>query len=78
MKGVVESGTGRNAAVKGLTIGGKTGSAETGKSTHAWFVGYIESEQTPYAVAIVLENAGTGGKNAAPLASKIFARMTGK
>ena len=78
MKGVVESGTGRNAAVKGLTIGGKTGSAETGKSTHAWFVGYIESDQTPYAVAIVLENAGTGGKNAAPLASKIFARMTGK
>lgn len=78
MVGVVEKGTGRNAAVSGLTIGGKTGSAETGRSTHAWFVGYIDSEETPYAVAIILEDAGTGGKNAAPLAKKIFSRMTGK
>lgn len=78
MKGVVDSGTGRNAKVNGLSIAGKTGSAETGKSTHAWFVGFIDDESTPYAVAIVLENAGTGGKNAAPLAKKIFSRMTNK
>lgn len=78
MKGVVDSGTGRNAKVNGLSIAGKTGSAETGNSTHAWFVGFIDDESTPYAVAIVLENAGTGGKNAAPLAKKIFSRMTNK
>ncbi|MBQ9624617.1 MAG: penicillin-binding protein 2, partial [Clostridia bacterium] len=78
MIGVVENGTGRNAAVDGLTIGGKTGSAETGSSTHAWFVGYIQSDQTPYAVAIILENAGTGGKNAAPLAKKIFSKVANK
>ena len=49
MKDVVKSGTGTRAQVSGLTIAGKTGSAEGSDNgvdvTHAWFVGYIDSDQ---------------------------------
>ena len=43
-----------------------------GKSvdTSAWFVGYLEDENHPYAVAVVLERAGSGGNLAATLAAK--------
>lgn len=71
---VVRTGSGRRAAIPGVTVAGKTGTAEAGKSvgTHAWFVGFAPAEQPRVAVAIVLENAGVGGTAAAPAARGVM------
>lgn len=80
MRDVVLSGTGKSAAVKGLSICAKTGTAEidTQEKDNAWFIGFIDDDAYPYAVCVVVENAGTGGSVAAPIAQKIFARLAGK
>jgi len=76
MKDVVKSGTGTRARVDGLTIAGKTGSAESSLNgldvTHAWFTGYIDDDRYPYAVSVLVEEGGTGGSVAAPVAQQIF------
>ena len=76
MKDVVKNGTGTRAKVDGLTIAGKTGSAEGSSNgmdvTHAWFTGYIADDRYPYAVSVLVEEGGTGGSVAAPVAQKIF------
>lgn len=74
--GTVEYGTGTRAAVDGCTVGGKTGSAEISSDksvkTHAWFTGFIQDEEHPLAVCVILEQAGGGGSMAAPLAGKLL------
>jgi penicillin-binding protein 2 len=67
-------GTARRAQVEGATTYGKTGSAENsmGKTTHAWFCGYIVTDKPEIAVTVFMENAGGGGAMAAPVAKKIF------
>lgn len=79
MRAVVTNGTGRNAAVSGMTICGKTGSAETVSGsrdvTHGWFVGYCADEELPFAVAVIVEDIADGeggGSTAAPIAGDIF------
>ncbi len=74
------SGTGGAAAVSGWTICGKTGSAELDgqANTNAWFTGFIADARAPYAVTVLLEDAGSGGAYAAPLAGKIFKRLTSR
>ena len=72
---VVKSGTGRRAALgNGYVVAGKTGSAEASNDksidSHAWFVGYITNDNAPYAVSVLVENGGSGGSVAAPLAKK--------
>ena len=72
---VVKSGTGRRAALdNGYTVAGKTGSAEASNDksieSHAWFVGYITNDSAPYAICVLVENGGSGGGVAAPLARK--------
>ena len=80
MRSTVEDGTGYRAAVDGWTVCGKTGSAETSNDksieTNAWFVGYIEEETCPYAVAVVIEEGGSGGDKAARLAGKALKKTT--
>lgn len=82
MKDVVSRGTGRSAAVEGHTIAGKTGSAESSLNgqyvTHGWFVGYLDEEENPYAVCVFVEDGGSGGKAAAPIAKEIFTWLTGE
>lgn len=70
MVAVVSSGSGGRAAIPGVTVAGKTGTAEVGKSvgTHAWFIAFAPAEEPRVAVAIMLENAGVGGGVAAPAA----------
>jgi peptidoglycan glycosyltransferase len=80
MHGVVTRGTARGAAVPGLTVYGKTGTAQqTGGDDHAWFIGYAErmgDSPTParIAFAILVERGGTGGRVAVPLARRLLAR----
>jgi peptidoglycan glycosyltransferase len=90
MQAVITSpeGTGHDASINlaGVTVGGKTGTADTGifvngKQTppHAWFSGYALQDGNPrIAVAVVIENGGvegnetTGGKAAAPVAKAVM------
>ncbi|NLN85477.1 MAG: penicillin-binding protein 2 [Candidatus Cloacimonetes bacterium] len=67
-------GTARAVNVPGATSYGKTGSAENfmGRTTHAWFVGFIETDKPEIVVTVFIENAGGGGAVAAPVANKIF------
>jgi len=73
MVAVVTKGTGKAASLPGITVAGKTGSAENphGKS-HAWFVGFAPAQEPQVAVAVLLENAGSGGAIAAPLAREVI------
>ncbi len=77
MEAVVTGGTGTKAAVSGLTICGKTGSAETSLNgqavTNGLFIGYCR--ELPYAVCVVVESIADGqggGSTAAPIAKDIF------
>ena len=77
MISVVERGTGTAAQIDGVTVGGKTGTAEVDTEdeeggAHAWFVGFIGDPDHPLAIAVVMEMAGSGGKNAAPAAGKVL------
>ncbi len=74
MIAVVESGTGRNAAISGHTVGGKTGTAEVSgrDKPNAWFVGFVADTEHPLTVCVVLEKGGSGGSNAAPIAGKVL------
>jgi penicillin-binding protein 2 len=75
MKTVLESGgTGTRAAVKGITVGGKTGSAQNpqGDLTHALFVACAPLDSPSIAVSVVVENAGHGGSVAAPIAGAVL------
>lgn len=74
MRAVVTGGTGSAAHVGGAQVCGKTGSAEKDgqEMTDAWFVGYLDEEDAPYALSVVVENAGGGGSVAAPVAGQIF------
>ncbi|MCI5771936.1 MAG: hypothetical protein MR021_03905 [Clostridiales bacterium] len=78
MRAVVTGGTGTRAAVSGHTVCGKTGSAEIDgqENTNAWFTGFLLEEDAPYAVTVVVENAGGGGSVAAPIAGDIFKYLT--
>jgi penicillin-binding protein 2 len=76
MRGAVARGTAVRTRIKGLDIYGKTGSAQNpAGDTHAWFVGVMRAPGGSVALAVCLENAGGGGKEAAPLAKKVFAAL---
>lgn len=73
MEEAVARGTGGRAAVPGVAVAGKTGTAENPHGEpHAWFVGYAPAEAPKVAVAVLLENSGGGGLHAAPLASRLL------
>ena len=79
MRAVVTGGTGTRAAVSGLAICGKTGTAEASLDgediSNAWFVGFIDDDTLPFAVAVIVEQVDDGlggGSVAAPVAADIF------
>ena len=73
-----KKGTGRKSDPKidGLIIYGKTGTAENPHGdNHAWFVGWAEYLNEKYSIVVLLENGGSGGAVAAPLARKVFTEI---
>ena len=74
MRQVVETGTGSALRTDQYTVAGKTGSAEfeKGKETHAWFTGFAPAEDPELVVTVLVEEAGSGGQVAAPVARRIF------
>jgi cell division protein FtsI/penicillin-binding protein 2 len=81
MVGVVTGGTGTAAAIPGVTVAGKTGTAELRptqggpsdpQNTDAWFVCFAPAYSPKVAVAVMLVGAGAGGKAAAPIARQVL------
>ncbi len=72
MRNVVKEGTGTAAALEGVEVAGKTGTAEINLQglNDAWFIGFSDR----FAVAVVVERVqgGTGGEVAAPIAKQVL------
>lgn len=77
MRGVITDGTGTKLKdVYGYTAYGKTGSAEFSSNkneSHAWFTGFAEGDNgKKIAISVIIENGGSGGQAAAPVARAVF------
>ncbi|QES49192.1 penicillin-binding protein [Streptomyces venezuelae] len=83
MVNVVENGSGKKARIDGVTVGGKTGTAQHGeknsKKPYAWFISYAKTDKgSPVAVAVVIEDSSadrediSGGGLAAPVAKAVM------
>jgi len=78
MRLAVERGTGTAAQLSGYSVGGKTGTGETGVpgANTTWFIAFAgPDEESPaeLAIAVVLQNqSGTGGATAAPIARAVM------
>ena len=84
METVVQKGTGTTAQIPGVTVGGKTGTAQHGENNsqnpYAWFISYAKGKDgsAPVAVAVVIESSNTlrndiaGSKLAAPVAKGVM------
>lgn len=74
MVGVVQEGTGTQAQIAGLTVGGKTGTAETlpGQPSHSWFTGYAAEKRVAVAVYLAEEDAAT----ATPIARAVLEALS--
>ena len=78
MRKTVTGGTASRAAVRGYRVCGKTGSAEVSDNkeveTNAWFTGFIDDEDHPYAISVVIEKGGAGSRMPSELAAKALER----
>lgn len=75
----VTNGTGAQANVSGLSVYGKTGTAENETDkTHDWFVGFAENDKgDSVTVCVMLEYNGQGSSVSARMAGKLFAYWLG-
>ena len=74
LRDCVDHGSCHAAAVPGVSVAGKTGTApalDGSHVTHAWFVGYAPVDAPEVALVILLQR-GTGPADAAPLAGRIL------
>lgn len=91
LEGVVNApGTGWRARLPGVSVAGKTGSAQVvsharltrgssqpGLQPHGWFVAFAPTDAPRIALAVLVEHAGSGGEAAAPIARTVLARFFG-
>jgi peptidoglycan glycosyltransferase len=75
---VVNRGTARRAAVPGVQVAAKTGTAQTGNdSSHAWTIAFAPAEAPRVVVAVIVEglpgvSEATGGRVAAPIVQRVL------
>ncbi len=68
-----KSGTGTAAAISGYTVASKTGTVQVdGQKNNALCVAYIVEDDMPYAIAVIVEEGGSGGGTAAPIAGEML------
>ena len=79
MVSVVRQGTATAAQIPGISVGGKTGTAETSDNAppHAWFIGFAPAENPKVAVCVFVQSGAagdraTGGATAAPVAREVM------
>lgn len=74
MQQVVSAGTGTSAALQGISVAGKTGTAEKGDGSNvAWFIAFAPARDPQVAVAVMVEKTPlTGGDVAAPMAADVL------
>ncbi|MEO5950919.1 MAG: penicillin-binding protein 2 [Chloroflexia bacterium] len=76
MEESIKTGWASAAAIPGATVGGKTGTAETGRDTeHSWFIGWAgkDANNPKYAISVIIEDGGEGTRVALPLAREVLA-----
>ena len=90
MVGVVAYGTGTSAAISGVKVAGKTGTAELGntrgpgaqgsgsENTDAWFTAFAPAGHPRIVAAAMFVRAGAGGETAAPAVRAVIAAALGK
>jgi len=78
---VVKEGTGTQAALEGIDVAGKTGTAEVqnGASNQAWFIAFAPKDDPKVAIAVTVERTqGQGGTVAAPIAKQVMQALIGE
>jgi peptidoglycan glycosyltransferase len=82
MSNVVREGTGVGAALEGIEVAGKTGTAERNiaqRINQPWFIGFAPLRNPRIAVAVTLEDVrgpqSQGGAVAAPIAKQILQEL---
>ena len=79
MEQVVATGTARRAIIEGVSVCGKTGTVENPHGEdHAVFIGFAPKERPRIAIAVIIENAGGGGRWAAPMAAVMMEKYLKK
>ena len=59
-------------AEQGITVAGKTGSAESGAGTHSWYLCFAPAENPQIAIVVLMEGAGSGSRYAVPAAKNVL------
>ncbi len=78
MQTSVEIGYAKPVALPGVTVGAKTGTAETPTGVpHSWFVALAPVEQPRFAIAVIVEYGGEGSRSALPVARQVLAAALG-
>lgn len=80
MRRVVDSGTGKRAQIKGVSVAGKTGTAQFWRETegkkvkdnHTWFITFAPYDDPKFAICVMVQGAKSGGGVSAPIAQKIM------
>jgi peptidoglycan glycosyltransferase len=69
----VDNGYAAKAAIQGIKVAGKTGTAEVGDGTsHSWFIGFAPADEPRVAVAVIMEHQGSGSDFATPAAQRVM------